>query len=135
MKKIIWILFLFMSETVFAKTAHKLTPIISSGEIVKLCLSLLSVVLLVLVFSYLFRKMNNVSFGGSGAMSIVSSLSVGPKEKIVLLDVEGENLLIGVTSGGISLLKTVKNIEVKKVKKTKDVLFVDSFKKFLKKGT
>ena len=66
-------------------------------------------------------------------MILRSSLSVGPKEKIILLDVGGESLLIGVTQGGISLISKVESsIEPSKVD---DESFSEKFKQVLAKVT
>ena len=135
MKKIIIIFYLLLPELVFAKTTSKLKPIISNGDIAKLFISLASVIALVLIFSYCFKKMNNFSFGGSQVMNIISSIAIGQKEKIILLEVAGKNLLIGVSSGSISLLKELDSSELKKGVGDKEPPFVDSFKKFLNKGT
>jgi flagellar protein FliO/FliZ len=45
--------------------------------------------------------------GRPGVIQILSSLHVSPKEKIVLVDVLGEKLLLGITSQQISLLTKI----------------------------
>jgi flagellar protein FliO/FliZ len=44
--------------------------------------------------------------GDGDAIHFVRALPVGPKERVVLVDYRGERCMLGVTSGGISLLKS-----------------------------
>jgi len=40
-------------------------------------------------------------------MKVVASLSVGAKERVVVVEVNGQQLLLGVTAGGINTLHTL----------------------------
>jgi len=42
-------------------------------------------------------KLKNIN----GRIKVTESVAVGPKERIVLLDYEGQSLLIGVSAGGL----------------------------------
>lgn len=133
MKKILLILTLFYSQFIFALSEREGHSLISGTEIVKLFASLASVIVLVLIFSYLFKKMNGLSLGREDMMKIHASLCVGPKEKIILIEVGGEALLVGVTAGGISLLKTVGSDLLKEA--CVENSFPNTFKQFFNKAT
>jgi flagellar protein FliO/FliZ len=42
--------------------------------------------------------------GNDGALRFLRALPVGPRERVVLVEHRGEQLMLGVTAGGISLL-------------------------------
>ncbi len=71
--------------------------------------SMLFVVLAVLVvLFYLARRFSGKSGGrGQGIISVLSIHHLSPKEKIVLLEVLNEKILIGVTPQKISTIKTI----------------------------
>jgi len=50
------------------------------------------------------RRMRNLSGGRAGALSVVADLRLGPKERVVLLQVGTTQLLVGVAPGQISAL-------------------------------
>jgi flagellar protein FliO/FliZ len=54
--------------------------------------------------AWLARRMRNISGGRAGALSVVADLRLGPKERAVLLQVGGTQLLVGVAPGQINAL-------------------------------
>ena len=54
--------------------------------------------------AWLARRMRNISGGRAGAISVVADLRLGPKERAVLLQVGGTQLLVGVAPGQITAL-------------------------------
>lgn len=73
----------------------------------KVVLSLAFIIVFIPVCLWLVKKLQvtQMRFGQSD-IRIVSSQSLGAKEKIVLVEVEGERVLLGVTSNSINHLKT-----------------------------
>lgn len=69
-----------------------------------LCLVL---VLLIVVLWLLRRVYHNAGAGPTGLIQILASSYVAPKERIVLVDVLGEKLLLGITPQHISLLTKI----------------------------
>ncbi len=66
--------------------------------------SLLLVIILILVLGWLLKRLRLPSIQGDNNMKIVKQLTVGQKERILLLQVGDEQLLVGVTQHNISLL-------------------------------
>jgi len=54
--------------------------------------------------AWLARRMRNITSGRAGAVSVVAEVRLGPKERAVLLQVGGTQLLVGVAPGQISAL-------------------------------
>src|SRR5580692_11598233 len=55
----------------------------------------------IFVCAWFARRMRNISSGRAGAVSVVAELRLGPKERAVLLQVGGTQLLVGVAPGRI----------------------------------
>ena len=65
--------------------------------------SLTLVVGAILVMAYVVKKMN-LGFPGSKAIKVVSGLSLGQKERIVVIEVNGQQHLLGVTPSQVNYL-------------------------------
>ena len=74
------------------------------SSVVKMLLGLALVISAIFALAWLSRRLNMMP-GTSQQLKIESSLSVGNKEKILIVEVENQRLLLGVTSQQISLLQ------------------------------
>ncbi|HTV78774.1 MAG TPA: flagellar biosynthetic protein FliO [Steroidobacteraceae bacterium] len=54
--------------------------------------------------AWLARRMRNISGGRAGVVNVVADVRLGPKERAVLLQVGGTQLLVGVAPGQINAL-------------------------------
>jgi flagellar protein FliO/FliZ len=70
-------------------------------------LALLAVLALVIGLGWLLKRMPGSGFRPAEGMKLVASLSVGAKERVVVVEVNGQQLLLGVTAGGINTLHTL----------------------------
>lgn len=68
---------------------------------------LVAVLVLIAALAWASKRLNLNLPGASNQLKLVSAMSVGPKEKVMLIEAEGNKLLIGVTSQHISLLKQI----------------------------
>lgn len=78
--------------------------IVSYADVLQWLLALLVVLVLFGLFIWLLRKSGGLSFAGKGQLSVISGLSVGVREKLVLVKVGEKQLLLGVTPGRIDKL-------------------------------
>jgi flagellar protein FliO/FliZ len=69
-----------------------------------LILGLLFLVALVLLAAWLVRRMGGVQWPGARALKVVASLPVGARERVVLIEIAGEQMLLGVAPGSVNLL-------------------------------
>jgi len=66
--------------------------------------TLLLVLGLIIGLGWLLKRMPGGQFRPAEGLKVVATLTVGAKERVVVVDVNGQQLLLGVTAGGISTL-------------------------------
>jgi flagellar protein FliO/FliZ len=102
----------------------------SSGDVVTMLTGLLGVLGVIFLIAWLSKRFNLNMPGASANMKMISAMSVGTKEKIMLVEVEGEKVLLGVTTHQISLLKSFDTPP----EKHGDGAFADKMQTLLKAG-
>jgi len=65
---------------------------------------LLAVLALIVGLGWLLKRLPGAGFRPAEGLKLVASLNVGAKERVVVVDVNGQQLLLGITAGGISAL-------------------------------
>ncbi len=70
-------------------------------------LSLLLVVAMILALAWLARRMQNLPRGGRGGLKVLGGVSLGTRERAVILEFEGRRLLVGVAPGQVRLLDAI----------------------------
>lgn len=79
-------------------------PVVSGSSIVQVVLSLIFVVVLIYAVAWYLRKMQFSAAMPGQRMQVVSALSVGARERVVLVQVGEEQVLLGVAPGRVNLL-------------------------------
>ncbi len=93
------------AEAVEPTLSKNLEPSNHLGQII---LSLAIILLLIFISAWLMKRFGKVNGLASNHMKVLGNMSVGQRERIILLEVGDEQLLIGVTSSKISLLHELK---------------------------
>ena len=94
------------------KNTSQTTPAVGVGQglvtadPVKVIAGLLFVIVFILALAWLMRKLGAVPAMSGQSMRVLSALSVGTREKVVLVDVAGQQILLGVAPGRVSHLQT-----------------------------
>ncbi len=65
---------------------------------------LLLILALILGAAWLFKRYGNLTMGGKGVIKVLGGASVGPRERVVLIEVESTRLLLGVAPGQVRTL-------------------------------
>jgi flagellar protein FliO/FliZ len=91
------------------------TPAIAAGEPAApstwpLLLSLVAVVAVILIAGMLFKRLGGGSLLAPAWMRPVAQLSLGARERLVVIDLNGKWLVLGVTSAAINLLTTIEPV-------------------------
>ncbi|CAM3112228.1 flagellar assembly protein FliO [Legionella steigerwaltii] len=77
---------------------------LSQGELIRVVMGLLLVLLLIIVLSWVVKRLHGMQMGSAKGFQSVASMILGPKEKITLLKVGTRYLLIGSGAGNVTLL-------------------------------
>jgi flagellar protein FliO/FliZ len=103
----ILILALTGNSPVFAQSASVTKPtaqIVSSGAVLQWVFALLFVLIAFGCLVWLLKRSGHFALTGKNQMSVVSALSLGMREKLVLVNIGEKQLLLGVTPGRIDKL-------------------------------
>lgn len=79
-------------------------PEISGGLFVETFLGLLLVLGLIFALGWFMKRFGRLPTGGKGPINILGGVSLGPRERAVLLEVENIKLVVGVAPGRVSAL-------------------------------
>ena len=88
-------------ETEVQKQSAK---VVSYADVLQWVFALMIVLAVFAIFIWLLRKSGSLSFAGKNQLAIVSGLSLGMREKLVLVKVGEKQLLLGVTPGRVDKL-------------------------------
>lgn len=108
-----WVLFpllFYFPRMVFAvekspiQIASPLSPGVSTGNLVQVTLGLLLVLAMIVGIAWLLRRYGRLQSAASGSLKILGGLSIGPRERVVLLQVGDTQLLVGVAPGRVQML-------------------------------
>lgn len=80
----------------------------SASSILSVFLSLLVVIAIIFAFAFVMRRFN-VAQSGNGQMRVVASMAAGTKEKVMVIEVGGEQHLLGITAHNINHLAKLEN--------------------------
>jgi flagellar protein FliO/FliZ len=77
-----------------------------SGSVWQMALGLVLVLAVIFLLTWLMRRVTGIQ-GTRQHIKILSAINVGTRERAVLVEVAGEQLLLGVAAGQVSLLHKV----------------------------
>jgi flagellar protein FliO/FliZ len=81
-------------------------PVVGGGELVTaspwvVVFGLLVVVALIFASGWLLRRMGGAGLTGNAHMKVIASLALGTRERLVLVEVGGKQILLGVAPGSV----------------------------------
>ena len=80
------------------------TDHMSSGYLAQLVVGLLFVLLCIVVLAWLAKRFNRLQSSSYGALQVLGGISMGARERVVLVQVGTTQLLLGVAPGRINML-------------------------------
>jgi flagellar protein FliO/FliZ len=116
----LFLVLMIQSMLVFAETVTNTS--VAIGESVakpsdyfgQIMLSLVLVVVIIFISAWLLRRYGRFPGVAEGNLKVLGALSVGQRERILLLQVGSEQILVGVTSNRISRLHQLEDpVEIK----------------------
>jgi flagellar protein FliO/FliZ len=99
-------------------------PMSYSSSVIQMMLGLAATIVMIFVVVWLIKRVGYKGYTSTNAMKIKSTLALSPKEKLLLIEVEGEKILIGVAPGFVGLVKT---LEPDSKKQTSENIAAESY--------
>ncbi|MCB1849546.1 MAG: flagellar biosynthetic protein FliO [Gammaproteobacteria bacterium] len=93
-----------LAEVAEEKSALFPASPLGAGALTETALGLLAIVALIFALSWFFRRFGRQALLGKGVVNVMGGVSLGPRERAVLLQVDGIRLLVGVAPGQVRLL-------------------------------
>lgn len=87
-----------------AAAVTSVVPVVGGGELQSLGLSMLAVVLTIVVLGWLYSRSRFVSGGASDTINVLATRALGPKERLLVIEVADQQLLVGMTSTAVQTL-------------------------------
>ncbi|MFT7561676.1 MAG: flagellar protein FliO/FliZ [Flavobacteriales bacterium] len=121
-KLILSVAFVLLSEVASAQAESVVS---ASSSLMQVAIALFFIIGLIFSSAWFMRRFNVRGWQNHQCMKILSVMPVGNKEKIALVEVEGEKLLIGVTSHSINLLNKFESSSITESTASNEELAVD----------
>jgi flagellar protein FliO/FliZ len=95
----------FYESSGATQSAPKQVPKIGSGgHLLNVTLGLVAIIGLIFVLSAFVKRFGSGTFSANSQLKILSSMPLGTRERIVLIDAGGQQLLLGITPTSINTL-------------------------------
>ncbi len=92
-----------IADSANASTAT-VTPMVGGGELLGMGISMAIVVAAILLLGWLYSRSRLAGSGASDVINVVASRALGPKERLMVVEVADQQLLIGMTSTAVQTL-------------------------------
>ena len=77
---------------------------LNSGYLVQLVVGLVFVLLCIVALAWVAKRVNRLQCSSDGSLQVLGGISMGARERVVLVQVGNEQLLLGVAPGRINML-------------------------------
>lgn len=94
----------FAAEKFAAPAASQAPAAVGAGSLTQVTLSLLLVLGIVFAAAWLTRRLKGFGKFGNGGVQVITEVVVGTKERVVLVQVGKQQLLLGVAPGRVNTL-------------------------------
>ena len=84
-------------------TPAQTAPVIAAHPL-NMLWGVLFLLMLVVTAWWLIRRSGGLQLHGARSMKVVAAMPVGPRERVVLIEIAGEQWLLGVAPGSVNLL-------------------------------
>lgn len=101
---------------------------VGSAEILSVTGGLISVIAAILLAGYLYSRMKGPRLGGNNVINIIASQALGPKEKIVLVEIADTQFAIGMTTSSVQTLHVFDKPVIKPQEISNQMGFADRLK-------
>ncbi|MBX3664115.1 MAG: flagellar biosynthetic protein FliO [Burkholderiales bacterium] len=95
-----------------ARAADVPAPAVSAGGMLQMVLGLAIVLGMILGLAWIVRRLGLPGSGPSGTIKVIAGAPVGQRERVVLVEIAGTWLVVGVAPGRVSALHTMPRAEL-----------------------
>jgi len=85
------------------------TPGVGGGDVLGLGISMIIIVAVIVVLGWLYSRSRFVGGGANDVINIVATRALGPKERLLVVEVADQQLLVGMTATGVQTLHVFDN--------------------------
>jgi len=96
--------FVFFTQLSYAQGTATTTQIGSGRHLVNVTLALMGIIGLIFAISWFVKRFSQGAFSANAHIKILSAMPLGTRERIVLVEAGGQQLLLGITSTNINTL-------------------------------
>lgn len=89
--------------------ATAVAPVVGGSEIQSMGLSMLLVVAAIVLLGWLYSRSRFLAGGSGGIINVIASRALGPKERLLVVEVADQQLLVGMTSTAVQTLHVFEN--------------------------
>jgi len=79
-------------------------PGIGGGDVLGVGISMFIVVAVIIVLGWLYSRSRIVGGGATGVINVIASRALGPKERLLVVEVADQQLLVGMTASAVQTL-------------------------------
>lgn len=109
MRALVFLGLLLALPAMAAEPAASMSSAGMGAQMSKLLLGLLLVIGLIFLLAWLLRRVQQLNPRGNQAIKLISSHALGPRERLVLVQVGSEQVLLGLSAGRITPLHVLKD--------------------------
>ncbi|MGI9289476.1 MAG: flagellar biosynthetic protein FliO [Pseudomonadales bacterium] len=126
----------FCTSVLAAESTAKSVPLATDfAQISSLVVSLVFILGLILICAWLVKRVSGITHAGSQQLKVLGALSVGSKERALLVSAGETQLLLGVASGSVSLLHVFDEPVVNADELSVENNFANTLKQMTGRGT
>lgn len=81
-----------------------ISPGVGGGDILSVGVSMFIVVAVIMVLGWLYSRSRFIGGRGSDVINVVATRALGPKERLLVVEVADQQLLVGMTATGVQTL-------------------------------
>lgn len=94
-----------------AKTAPAYGAGLSSSGLMETAGGLILVLILIVGLAWLYRRVGHMPAGGKGMLRVAGGISLGSRERVVVVEVEDKRLVLGVAPGRVQTLMVLDSVD------------------------
>ena len=80
------------------------TPGVDSGDVISLGASMIIIVGIILVLGWIYSRSRVIGGGNSDVINVIATRALGPKERLLVVEVADQQLLVGITASDVQTL-------------------------------